>query len=248
MADTGCQSCLAGINVMQKIGLQEKDLVPVRMSMRAANERDIHILGAIIVKLSCTSEQGKLYNTRQLLYITNATDKVFLSREACIDLRLISKKFPTVGEQDNTMCCEDNALHSANSDIICNCPRRQMPPPMPSSLPYPATEANRKNLESYLLEYYKASTFNVCQHQKLPKMEGPPMRIMIDNDAKPVAHHTPVPVPLHWQDEVKAGLDQDVLLGVIEPVPIGEPVTWCHRMVICAKKTVNLAGQSTSSN
>ena len=62
------------------------------------------------------------------------------------------------------------------------------------------------------------------------------MRIMIDNDAKPVAHHTPVPVPLHWQDEVKAGLDQDVLLGVIEPVPIGEPVTWCHRMVICAKK------------
>ena len=134
------------------------------------------------------------------------------------------------------MYCEDNALHSANSDIICNCPRRQMPPPMPSSLPYPATEANRKNLESYLLEYYKASTFNVCQHQKLPKMEGPPMRIMIDNDAKPVAHHTPVPVPLHWQDEVKAGLDQDVLLGVIEPVPIGEPVTWCHRMVICAKK------------
>ena len=163
MADTGCQSCLAGINVMQKIGLQEKDLVPVRMSMRAANERDIQILGAIIVKLSCASEQEKLYNTRQLLYITNAIDKVFLSREACIDLRLISKKFPTVGEQDDTMDCEDNALHSANSDIICNCPRRKMPPPMPSSLPYPATEANRKNLESYLLEYYKASTFNMCE-------------------------------------------------------------------------------------
>lgn len=26
-------------------------------------------------------------------------------------------------------------------------------------------------------------------------------------------------------------------LGVIEPVPVGEPVTWCHRMVVCAKKT-----------
>ena len=35
---------------------------------------------------------------------------------------------------------------------------------------------------------------------------------------------------------MKAGLDRDVRLGVIEPVPIGEPVTWCHRMVICAKK------------
>ena len=34
----------------------------------------------------------------------------------------------------------------------------------------------------------------------------------------------------------KAGLDRDVPLGVLEPVPVGEPVTWCHRMVICAKK------------
>ena len=31
-----------------------------------------------------------------------------------------------------------------------------------------------------------------------------------------------------WQDEVKAGLDRDVSPR--------HPVTWCHRMVICAKK------------
>ena len=67
-------------------------------------------------------------------------------------------------------------------------------------------------------------------------MHGPPMRLMVDLDAEPVAHHTPVPVPLHWQDAVKADLDRDVRLGVLEPVPVGEPVTWCHRMVVCAKK------------
>ena len=67
-------------------------------------------------------------------------------------------------------------------------------------------------------------------------MTGPPIHLMVDKNAKPVAHHTPIPVPIHWQEEVKAGLDQDIRLGVIEPVPIGEPVTWCHRMVICAKK------------
>ena len=59
---------------------------------------------------------------------------------------------------------------------------------------------------------------------------------MIDRDAEPVAYHTPMPVPLHWQEEVKAGLDRDVRLGVLEEVPIGEPVTWCHRMVVCSKK------------
>ena len=76
----------------------------------------------------------------------------------------------------------------------------------------------------------------VCEHQPLPSMTGPPMKLMIEPDAKPVAYHTPIPVPIHWQDEVKAGLDRDVQLHVIEPVPINDPVTWCHRVVTCAKK------------
>ena len=42
------------------------------------------------------------------------------------------------------------------------------------------------------------------------------MKLMVDPDATPTAHHTPVPVPLHWQDQVKAGLDQDVRLGVLD--------------------------------
>lgn len=67
-------------------------------------------------------------------------------------------------------------------------------------------------------------------------MRGPPMHLMVATDAKPVARHSPVPFPIHWQEEVEAGLDQDVRLGDIEHLPIGEPVTWCHRMVICAKK------------
>ena len=44
-------------------------------------------------------------------------------------------------------------------------------------------------------------------------MSGPPMGLMI-SDAKPVAYHAPIPVPVHWQEQVKAGLDQDVQLGV----------------------------------
>lgn len=71
-------------------------------------------------------------------------------------------------------------------------------------------------------------------------MTGPPLRLMIDPLATPTAHHNPIPVPLHWQDEVKAGLDRDVRLGVLQRVPIGTPVTWCHRMVICSKKNGSL--------
>ena len=62
------------------------------------------------------------------------------------------------------------------------------------------------------------------------------MKIMVDPQVEPVAHHTPVPAPPQWQDDIKAGFDHDVRLGVLEPVHIGEPVTLCQRMVVCAKK------------
>jgi len=113
---------------------------------------------------------------------------------------------------------------------------REPPPPLPSSIPFPATEENREKIQQFLLEYYSSSTFNICEHQILPMMDVPPLRLMVDKNSKPVAAHKPIPVPLHWRDKIKDGLDRDVRLGVIEPVPIGEPVTWCHRMVVCAKK------------
>ena len=46
-----------------------------------------------------------------------------------------------------------------------------------------------------------------------------PMTLHVDPNAKPVAFHKPYNVPVHWRDQVKAGLDRDVKLGVLEKVP-----------------------------
>ena len=132
--------------------------------------------------------------------------------------------------EPNVFCCHFVL------ELECSCPRRELPPQVPSQMPYAPTEANRKKLEVYLLQCYAASTFNTCEHQTLPMMQGPALHLMIDPQATPNAHHSPIPVPIHWREEVKAGLDRDVRLGVLEPVPIEQPVTWCHRMVVCAKK------------
>ena len=233
MADTGCQSCLVGINVIEHMGMNTSDLLPVSMRMKAANKQDIRILGAAIIRFSGENNSDPKLVSRQIVYVTDSTDRVFLSRAACVDLGLISKAFPTLGEMSNVAVTDaDNGITAQ-----CDCPRRMAPPTKPAALPMPATEENREALQRYLVDLYASSTFNTCVHQPLPMMAGPPMRLMIDPDAKPVTHHTPLPVALHWQDAVKAGLDQDVKLGVIEPVAVGEPVTWCHRMVVCAKKT-----------
>ena len=67
-------------------------------------------------------------------------------------------------------------------------------------------------------------------------MTGPLLRLMVDPDAVPVAHHSPILVTVHWQEAVKAGLYKDVKLGVLEEVPLGTLVSWCQCMVLCQKK------------
>ena len=57
------------------------------------------------------------------------------------------------------------------------------------------------------------------------------------NDLEPHKVHTPIEVPHHWKKKVKANLDRDVRLGIIEPVPQGTPTTWCSRMVVASKKS-----------
>jgi len=66
-------------------------------------------------------------------------------------------------------------------------------------------------------------------------MAGPPVEIHLRGDVHPKAVHTPAPIPIHWQEQVKADLVRDEALGVIEKVPYGEPVSWCHRMVVTRK-------------
>ena len=237
MADTGCQSYLASLKIVKKSGLSTTNLIPVDFKMYAANDTNIRILGAAILRLSGKDKDGKEHSTRQMVYVTDCTDKLFLSREACTDLGIIPGTFPTIGgarETTSINAASNTDYTSTNRE--CSCPPRSKPPPIPTSLPFPATEDNREKLQQYLLDYYKSSTFNTCEHQPLSLRDSPPMRLIIDPNATATAHHSPIPVPLHWQDAVKTGLDRDVRLGVLEPVPIGQPVTWLHHMVICAKK------------
>ena len=98
IADTGCQSCLAGAKVLRRIGLEATELVPVTMKMNAANDKGIKILGATFLHLSGTDDTGRVFKTRQMTYITDSSDKFFLSKEACRALGVISEDFPRIGE------------------------------------------------------------------------------------------------------------------------------------------------------
>lgn len=45
MVDTGCQSCLAAIKVIHRLGINQNELIPVNMKMHAANNKGITTCG-----------------------------------------------------------------------------------------------------------------------------------------------------------------------------------------------------------
>ena len=102
-------------------------------------------------------------------------------------------------------------------------------------LPFEPVPENIDLMKEWLLKTFASSTFNTCPHQPLPRMSGPDIQIHVDENATPKACHTPASIPIHWKDQVHAQLLCDESIGVIERVPYGEPVDWCHRMVITRK-------------
>ncbi|CAC5355201.1 unnamed protein product [Mytilus coruscus] len=132
MADTACQSCLARIKVLHKIGLTKSDLIPVNMQMHAANNKSIVILGAVILGLSGKDQDNHELETRQIVYITDSSDKFFLSKEACITLGIISENFPCIDEIIGSVTDTSSQTNDENrfkTKVDCNCPKRQTPPP-----------------------------------------------------------------------------------------------------------------------
>ena len=68
------------------------------MRMHAANNQGIKILGAMALRITGRDARGDPVETRQLTYVTDNSDKFFISREACADLGVVSNTFPIVGE------------------------------------------------------------------------------------------------------------------------------------------------------
>ena len=232
MTDSGAQMTVAGLNLVHSLGITRRELIPLATKVNAANNSGLGLLGGILITIAGKDKTGSMRKSNQLCYISDVVSTLYLSEQACEDLGIIEEDFPNIGR----FPAIGNLATSGTPTRTCSCPTRAPPPPPPTSLPMPATSTNRDKLKAWIEKNYEASAFNQCCHQPLPLITDlPPLQLHADPKAKPVAVHTPVSIPVHWQQQVKEELDRDVRLGVIEPVPLGDPVTWCSRMVVCPK-------------
>ena len=229
-ADTGAMTCVSGPELLQQLHCPEQYLVRTRHRIHGVTGTDLDIMGSLLAEIEADGQK-----TKQVVYISRNTTGFYLSERALKDLGTIPRDFPHAEPRD--LGSQQAAAETKTDGIApCGCSLRSPAPPPPVTLPYPPTAENRHLLEQWLLDKYQASAFNVCEHQLLPKMDGRPLDIHFRPDAEPAAFHCPIPVPHHWKKQVKADLDRDVRLGIIEPVPQGSPTVWCARMVVVAKK------------
>ena len=120
MADTYSQSCLAGIKTIHKLGMTKKDLIRVNMKIHAAYNKDINILWAVILRLSGNGPNHKSFETRQIVYVTDNSEKFFFSEEAAgVALDMIYDEFPRVGVISG--CIIDSECSNVNNE--CECPK-----------------------------------------------------------------------------------------------------------------------------
>ena len=114
------------------LGLNQSHLNPASIMMKAANQEPIKILGALVLRITGYAENDLPQTTRQIVYITDSTDKFFLSMEACRDLGIIPSTFPSIGSTiTESSGLEDE--HLSDNEDVCNCPTRQKPPPLPTN-------------------------------------------------------------------------------------------------------------------
>ena len=183
--DSGAQACLWGRIGFLDCGFKMNDLIPVQHMMKSASRTTIQIDGAVIVRLSGKCSNGQIIQAAVIVYISPQATTFYLSKEAMVQLEIIHKNFPQVGSASNNSDFSISAIIGLNDTVkaLCGCLPRTKAPSRPSQLPYAATLQNADMMKQWLFKYFASSTFNECEHQILPEMDGPPLELHVDPGA-----------------------------------------------------------------
>ena len=196
---------------MEKLGVKAEHLNPCCKKVTAVGGSTLICRGWLQVKFDIGGN-----TTCQPLYICDRVDRIYFGRQGCTEVSILPETFPFPMQTDKISSIEPTLL-----------PRR------PESTPFSAVEENIPKLKAYLIEKFTDTVFN--RATPFRSMNCLPAHIHLKENAKPHAIHSPFSIPIHWREEVKRKLDKDVEDGVIEPVPMGDPVKWCSPMVVTAK-------------
>ena len=260
--DSGASICLGGPKQLHQMGLTISSLRPSNKQVKAVGGSILTCKGWFPVKFElggyCTTQPlyicekvDRLYFSKQACMAVNilspeypraarpSQDRPHIS-SVNEEQATPSLSLPTSSSEAHTESTSKVTTPNTASTTKTNTnpppenylPRKP-PPPRPATLPFPPLRENVPKLKKYIVDQFGSSAFN--DSPPFPNLSGPDGKIHLKPNPVPKAVHSPIPVPHHLNAAVKAGLDRDIARGIIAPVPIGTPVTWCSQMVIVIK-------------
>ena len=241
--DSGAGICLGGTQHVEQFGMSLKNLIPCQKRVKVVGGTIIPCVGWVRAAITIQN-----VTTIQKLYISEGVDRIFLSKRACIDVHILPPNFPQpmkphhddstiylVTEESNKK--EDSHTPSDTAGSSQQNINKSKPKQSATSrphIPYSFVESSVPVLKKYIIDAFKDTAFS--REPPFPAMNHRKGHIHLKADAIPYAVHTPIPVPHHFKETIKAMLDDHVARGIIKRVPIGTPVKWCAQMVITSRK------------
>ena len=209
--DTGAEMTVVGLKEARKTGANLDNLKPCKTRLYAADGKQLTCLGIIPVDLHLGVKKTKVN-----LVVVVEVKGCLLSWYHSIELGILPEGFP------------NQIINKV--DIPPHVSSNKQPPVCSNKQPSPEViQQHRKLLRS---------TFKSVFHEnELKPMKGKPMRILLRDDAVPIALTAPKSIPFAWKDNIKKQLDQMVKDKIIAEV--AEPTDWCHPMRPVPKKESN---------
>ena len=125
VADSGAQITIIPASMLSDEGISVTGLRRSSIDLRAANNVKMNMLGVVDADISALSPSGERFSTATSAYVVKNVDKVFLSLEVMVGLRIVDKQFPTAGagnQHKGTYCAS-----AAASSPACKCLPRSPP-------------------------------------------------------------------------------------------------------------------------
>ena len=89
--------CVAGLTFLHSLGCKKSNMILLESGISGTNNVGLTLLGGVFVHIEADSSQGQVVSTKQLVYIAEGINTLFLSRSACVSLGTIPGSFPVTG-------------------------------------------------------------------------------------------------------------------------------------------------------
>ena len=142
--DTGAMVTCAGPAMLHKLNMAQGALIPTSQSIVAANNKTLHIMGAVMLEIRTEKEGNKGFSPTGVNGIRHMEedrdDKDGRNEDVTYDAQKVAE-----------LCGAELAEWG--------CQVRSKPPLLPETMPFEEREVDK--LQQWLLDRYAASAFNV---------------------------------------------------------------------------------------